>query len=155
MTGRANEIALLDGLSASFSRTGMQFSAEAATVRTSDTTRTPICRFYAPPEASGSNTHFYGRDSDCTLLKRFPTLRYEGYDFRAGRPDSAGACPSALPQPAYRLFNLATASNNGNHRYVVSEARKNEMIAAGWISEGTAFCTMSATDSRSLAEITQ
>ena len=155
MTAGATEIALLDGLSASFSRTGMQFSAETATVRTSDTTRTPICRFYAPPEAGGSNAHFYGRDSDCTMLKRFPTLRYEGYDFRAGLPDSVGACPSASPQPVYRLFNQAKANNNGNHRYVVSDARKNEMIAAGWISEGIAFCTTSVTDSRSLAEITQ
>ena len=155
ITARADEIALLDAQSANFIRTGMQFSAVAATVRSGDTTSAPICRFYSPPEAGGSNTHFYGRDSDCTMLKRFPTLRYEGYDFRTGLPESGGACPSALPQPVYRLFNQVTASNSGNHRYVVSEARKNEMNAAGWISEGVAFCTTSVTDSRSLAEITQ
>lgn len=155
MTGRPNEIDLLDAQTASFTRTGMQFSAETATVRSNDTTRTPICRFYAAPEAGGSNTHFYGRESDCTMLKRFQTLRYEGYDFRAGLPGSNGTCTSTLPQPVYRLFNQATAGNNGNHRYVVSDSRKNEMIAAGWVAEGVAFCTSSATDSRPLAEITQ
>ena len=155
ITGRPNEIALLDAEPASFTRTGMQFSAETATVRSNDTTRAPICRFYAPPEAGGSNTHFYGRDSDCTFLKRFTTLRYEGYDFRAGLPDSSGMCPSALPQPVYRLFNQATASNDGNHRYVVSDTRKNEMLAAGWVGEGIAFCTASVTDSKRLAEITR
>lgn len=153
MTGRANEIALLDTQSANFSRTGMQFSAETATMYSSDTTRAPICRFYAPPEAGGSNTHFYGRDSDCTMLKRFATLRYEGYDFRAGLPGNDGACPPALPQPVFRLFNQLTTSNSGNHRYVVSDARKNEMIAAGWADEGVAFCTSSVTDSRPLAEV--
>ncbi len=155
MTGRPNEIALLDAQPATFARTGMQFSAETATVWSSDATRMPICRFYAPPEAGGSNTHFYGRDSDCTMLKRFPTLRYEGYDFRAGLPDSSGACSPVLPRPVYRLFNQATVDNNGNHRYVVSDTRRTEMIAAGWVDEGVAFCTASVADSQPLANITQ
>ncbi len=99
ITGRPNEIALLDTMPTNFVRTGMTFAAETALVRTSDTSRTPICRFYAPPDAGGSNTHFYGRESDCTLLKRFPTLRYEGYDFRTGVPDAPGDCPAALPKP--------------------------------------------------------
>lgn len=152
ITGRANEIAQLDALPASFVRTGMTFAAETAVMRSADTTRTPICRFYAAPEAGGSNTHFYGRDSDCTLLKRFAALRYEGFDFRAGLPVN-GACPAALPNPVFRLFNNAAASNNGNHRYVVSDARRAEMRTAGWIDEGLAFCTESAADSRPLADV--
>lgn len=152
ITGRANEIAQLDALSANFVRTGMTFAAETALVRTADTTRTPICRFYAPPEAGGSNTHFYGRESDCTLLKRFSTLRYEGHDFRAGVPTN-GACPVALPTRVFRLFNNGVASNNGNHRYVVSDTRRVEMLAAGWSDEGVAFCTVNAVDSRELALI--
>ncbi len=154
ITGRPAEIALLDAMPTSFSRTGMQFAASTALVRVSDDALTlPVCRFYAAPEAGGSNSHFYGRDGDCTLLKRFAALRYEGYDFRAGVATGAGGCPSALPMPVYRLFNQQSASNNGNHRYVVSEARRSEMKAAGWADEGVAFCTSSATDSKPLAAI--
>jgi Domain of unknown function (DUF5122) beta-propeller/Repeat of unknown function (DUF5648) len=153
ITARANEIAQLDAMPANFARTGMTFAAETALVRTfSDTTRAPVCRFYAPPNAGGSNTHFYGRESDCTLLKRFSTLRYEGFDFRVGVPVNS-ACPAALPQPVFRLFNNASTSNNGNHRYVVSETRRAEMLTAGWVDEGVAFCTASATDSRGLEQI--
>ncbi len=155
ITGRPAEIAQLDALPANFARTGMTFAAETALVRTNEATRTAVCRFYAPPDAGGSNTHFYGSGNDCTLLKRFSALRYEGYDFRAGLPAGA-ACPEALPTPVFRLFNnapVSDASNNGNHRYVVSERRRAEMLAAGWASEGVAFCTTSAVDSRPLAEI--
>lgn len=154
ITGRPGEIAQLDAMPASFSRTGMQFAASTALVRISDDASMPVCRFYAAPAAGGSNTHFYGRDSDCTMLKRFAALRYEGYDFRAGIP-AGGACPSTQAMPVYRLFNQQSASNNGNHRYVVSEARRNEMKAAGWADEGIAFCTSSATDSKPLVEITR
>ena len=152
ITSRANEITQLDAMPTNFVRTGMTFAAETALVRTADTTRTPICRFYAPPDAGGSNTHFYGRDADCTLLKRFSTLRYEGYDFRAGVP-TKGACPAALPTPVFRLFNNASASNNGNHRYVPGELYRNEMRAAGWADEGVAFCTTNATDPRPFVDI--
>ena len=152
ITGRPNEIAQLDAMPTNFVRTGMTFAAETAVVRTSDTSRTPICRFYASPGAGGSNTHFYGREADCTLLKRFSTLSYEGYDFRAGIPAN-GACPAALPTPVFRLFNNASASNNGNHRYVVSDTRRTEMLAAGWVDESVAFCTTSVVDSRPLADV--
>jgi Repeat of unknown function (DUF5648) len=47
----------------------------------------------------------------------------------------------------YRLFNNLSASNNGNHRYVVSQARLAEMKAHGWLDEGVAFCVVLATDS--------
>jgi hypothetical protein len=152
ITGRANEIAQLDAMPTNFVRTGMTFAAETALVRTFDVATMPICRFYAAPEAGGSNTHFYGRDADCTLLKRFPSLRYEGFDFRAGVATN-GTCPAALPIPVFRLFNNASASNNGNHRYVVSESGRAEMLAAGWLDEGVAFCTSSAINSRPLADV--
>lgn len=152
ITGRPNEIAQLDAMPANFVRTGMTFAAETALVRTFDVATMPICRFYAAPEAGGSNTHFYGRDADCTLLKRFPSLRYEGFDFRAGVATN-GTCPAALPIPVFRLFNNASASNNGNHRYVVSESGRAEMLAAGWLDEGVAFCSSSAVNSRPLADV--
>lgn len=152
ITGRANEISGLDAMPTVFVRTGMTFAAETALVRTNDVTRTPICRFYTSPDAGGSNSHFYGREADCTLLKRFPALRYEGFDFRTGVPAN-GVCPASLPTRVFRLFNNLAASNNGNHRYVVTQVRRSEMVAAGWVDEGVAFCTASAVDSRDLAQI--
>jgi hypothetical protein len=153
MTGRPAEIATLDAMPTGFVRTGMSFAAETALVRDSDPARTPVCRFFASSQAGGSNTHFYGSESECTLLKRFPALRYEGFDFRAGVPGAGGACPPALPSPVYRLFNQAIAGNDGNHRYVVSEDRRQEMTAAGWVDEGVAFCSATVIDSRPLADL--
>ena len=126
--------------------------AVIALVRCADITRTPICRLYAPPEAGGSSTHCYGRDADCTLLKRFSTLRYEGCDFRAGVPTN-GTCPAALPTPVFRLFNNADTSNRGNHYYLPGEIQRNEMLVAGWTDEGVAFCTSAATGARPLADV--
>ena len=134
-------------------RTGMTFAAKTALVRSADATRTSICRFYAPNDAGGSNTHFYGRGDDCTLLKRFSTLRHEGYAFRAGVPTNGICQTTTLPIPVFRLFNNASASNNGNHRYVPGELYRNEMRAAGWVDEGVAFCTSNASDPRPLADI--
>ena len=57
--------------------------------------------------------------------------------------------------PVYRLFNDLVASNNANHRYVVSDARREEMVSAGWKDEGLAFCGSDATDSGTLSGIVQ
>jgi hypothetical protein len=149
MTARADEQAALNARPDAFVATGMQFAVEEAKVFSTDPTRVPVCRFYAPPVAGGSNSHFFGSGSDCVALKRFASLRYEGLDFRAGTA-VAGSCPATLPQPVYRLFNSV-----GNHRYVVSEARRNEMRAAGWLDEGVAFCSSSTQDSRPLTALTQ
>ena len=153
ITARDAEVAALDAMPAAFTRTGMQFSATDAEVDVPiDTSRDSVCRFYAPPALGGSNTHFYGRGADCRWLKRFSTLRWEGYDFRVHKPTS-NACPSAAFKPVFRMFNNLSASNNGNHRYVVSETRRAEMVGAGWQDEGVAFCTPDAVDSRTLADL--
>jgi len=153
ITARDAEVAALDAMPAAFARTGMQFSATDAGVDVPvDASRDSVCRFYAPPALGGSNTHFYGRGADCQWLKRFSTLRWEGYGFRVHKPAS-GACPSAAFKPVFRMFNNLSASNNGNHRYVVSEARRAEMVGAGWMDEGVAFCTADAVDSRTLADV--
>lgn len=148
MTARPAEQALLDRLPASFVRTGMQFPALDAVTQavTLDTFQpSPICRFFAAPERGGSSTHFYGRQSDCQFLHTLPGLSYEGYDFAAQLP-IRGVCPPKTPTAVYRLFNNLSASNNGNHRYVVTSARVNEMKARGWLDEGIAFCAASAVD---------
>lgn len=150
MTARPTEQALLDGLPASFVRTGMQFEAVDAAVQVAipDAFQpSPMCRFYASPERGGSSTHFYGRQSDCQFLNTLTGLSNEGYDFAAQLP-VRGVCPSNAPTAVFRLFNNQSASNNANHRYVVSTARRDAMTLLGWIDEGIAFCTMTATDAR-------
>ena len=150
MTARPTEQALLDSLPASFVRTGMQFAAVDAAVQVAipDAFQpSPMCRFYASPARGGSSTHFYGRQTDCQFLNTLTGLSNEGYDFAAQLP-IGGVCPSSAPKPVFRLFNNQSASNNANHRYVVSTARRDAMTALGWLDEGIAFCVVTATDAR-------
>ena len=150
MTARPTEQALLDSLPASFVRTGMQFAALDAAVQVAipDAFQpSPMCRFYASPARGGSSTHFYGRQADCQFLNTLTGLSNEGYDFAAQLP-IGGVCASSAPTPVFRLFNNQSASNNANHRYVVSTARRDAMTLLGWIDEGIAFCTVTATDAR-------
>ena len=108
----------------------------------------PICRFYfAPPLA---NTHFYGVPSDCTAVAAAfagnNSVTNEGVDFAVATPDAGGNCPASAPVKVYRSFNNRNAQNDGNHRYTVSQARYNQMIALGYSAEGAVFCAVSATD---------
>ena len=143
ITGRTNEQALLDALPASFVRTGMQFQARNSTYR--DIPETPVCRLYAAPEIGGSNTHFYGSGDDCPALNTVSYLRLEGVDFAVAKPVNS-VCPAGAPNAITRLFNNKVATNEGNHRYVVSAATKSKMIAQGWVDEGAVFCSASVTD---------
>jgi len=161
ITARPSEQAQLDALP-SFARTGMQFQAFDGSIvppaaPTSENTQPaqalaslgaqPACRFFSPRERGGSGTHFYGVRGDCQLLNTFAGFINEGYDF-ALHPAKAGTCPAATPIAVYRLFNNRAAQNDGNHRYVVSSTRRDEMLARGWIDEGVVFCVSTATDSR-------
>ena len=168
ITARVAEQQHLDAMPTEFARTGMQFGTfdGAVVPPAAGVTEAgppvplfnaagalPICRFYAPPIRGGSNTHFYGRRTDCQLLNTYPEVINEGYDFAAPRPSPlTGVCPENAPTPVYRLFNSLAASNNGNHRYVVSQTRIDEMTARGWVDEGIAFCATSAADSRGFGQ---
>lgn len=166
ITARATEQQQLDALPSQFMRTGMQFTAfDGAVLPPSGLVveawqpkppfdpagALPVCRFYASPQRGGSNTHFYGRGTDCQFLNTVAGVANEGYDF-AALPTKNGLCPVNAPTPVYRLFNDQSARNNGNHRYVVSQARLEEMKARGWLDEGIAFCAVAATDSRAFTQ---
>lgn len=145
MTGRVNEQAQLDAMPASFTRTGMRFSAKSGLYR--DIAETAVCRFYAAPESGGSNTHFYGTGEVCPALNTVKGLSFEGFDFAALAPSSAGSCDNAAAnKPVWRLYNDKFATNESNHRYVVSETTRSKMRNQGWIDEGVAFCVSSVTD---------
>ncbi len=143
ITGRASEQATLGALPASFQRTGMRFSAKSSEYR--DVAEVPVCRFYAAPESGGSNTHFYGTGDDCPALNTARPLRFEGLDFAAIKPTN-GSCPTTAPNPVHRLFNNRAATNEGNHRYVVSDATRLKMQRTGWVNEGVVFCATAVTD---------
>jgi hypothetical protein len=144
LTGRPDEQHTLDARSESFARTGMQFQARG-TQAYADEQSAPVCRMYAAPDRGGSNTHFFGTGDDCAVLNTVTALRFEGFDFAATKP-VASTCPANAPNAIFRLFNNKSASNQGNHRYVVSVATKSRMIAQGWVDEGVVFCSTSVTD---------
>ena len=149
ITGRKAEQDALDALPASFTRTGMRFVAKSGRYR--EFPEQPVCRLYAAPEKGGSNSHFYGVGNDCQTLNKVSGLKYEGFDFSVRKPQFINTlialCPSEAPQPVWRLFNNKVATNEGNHRYVVSQTTREKMQAQGWVDEGAVFCSASVTDS--------
>lgn len=146
ITGRSAEKSLLDAYPAVYRRTGARFTAFPAS-SSPPSGYENICRFYLPPAKGGSNTHFYGRPSDCNLVRSTgnPMFEYEGEDFAVAAPVS-GVCPTIAPFPIYRSFNNRVIQNDGNHRYTNASFRYNQMASRGWISEGPVFCSASAVD---------
>jgi len=144
VSGRPNEQALLDRYPTLYQRTGAAFVGFPASGAPQGSL--PICRFYLPPNLGGSNSHFYGQPSDCTLITNTgnPMFVFEGYDF-ALYPPLNGACPSYAPNKVYRSFNNRVAQNDGNHRYTTTIAAYNAMTAQGWVAEGAVFCSAKTT----------
>ena len=96
MTGRSAEQALLDASPADFSRTGMEFTATAATAASASQVR--ICRFYINIVSPFTSSHFYGREGiDCESIRaqNLAGFSYEDFDFSVSSPDASGACPAS------------------------------------------------------------
>ena len=146
ITGREDEKATLAQYPAIYSLTGMSFVAGPGAAPPTGTQ--PICRYYFSPPLA--NTHFYGPPADCTLVATAfagnAAAKNEGVDFAVATPDATGNCPASAPVKVYRSFNNRSAQNDGNHRYTVSAARYNQMIAAGYSADGPVFCVAAATD---------
>jgi serine protease len=64
---------------------------------------------------------------------------YEGVAFYARVPDAAGNCAAGTASIS-RLFN-GGQGGAPNHAYTADPAKRNALVAAGWMAEGTAFCT--------------
>lgn len=97
------------------------------------------CRFYSP----SANSHFHTAfAAECEALRANPASGwiFEKLDFSA--PIPRGTCEPAM-QPIYRLYNGGTGGDH-SHRYTAAPDVRDEMIARGWVSEGVAFCTPSA-----------
>lgn len=139
MTGRPDEIALLDSLSGAWQRTGQRF----ATFRTDTVLGEPMCRIYAS-NGSTLNTHFYGISAaDCALVRGQSWARDEGIAMRAY--DAFNPPGGILPPVPYcpkdtdkviRFFNKTTV----NHRYISEPLVARMSLTAAWQSEGPMFC---------------
>lgn len=131
ITAVTQEIAVLDtGAIPGWSRTGQTFN----TYLTATAGTSPVCRYYIPP-AQG-NSHFFSVfASECDIIpQRFPTFVFEGanvmYMFM---PDAtSGTCPVGSVA-VYRVWNQRVDSN---HRYMVSLALRDQMVARGYVAEG-------------------
>jgi hypothetical protein len=104
--------------------------------------------FYGLP-SRGLDSHFYtASQAECDAVEH-------GYDgawlkeradafYVVGANGTTGACPEGT-SPVYRLWN---ARFDSNHRYTMSAAIKAEMVARGYVPEGSgpenvAFCARS------------
>ena len=73
--------------------------------------------------------------SECAIVKGNPDWQFEGEVFAMTLPDAAGACAGGTV-PLYRLYNDGQ-SGAPNHRYTTSIAIRSQMLAQGWIAEGS------------------
>lgn len=139
ITASASDMALLDsGIALGWSRTGEWFKQGGST---------PVCRFYGS-FMPGPNSHFYTALADeCQFLKdlqartpaTLPRLNFESLDFLT-TPAVNGICPTATV-PVYRAYNNgATRGVDGNHRFTTSLTSIAQVVARGWVSEGTVMC---------------
>lgn len=132
-------LALDSGRIAGWTRTGLGFKVHAAQVGAASDA-SPVCRFYIPPQHGDS--HFFSpTPAECAAIvqKSATDPNYSGYVYESpavfyvALPDATGACPPGTV-PVYRLWNQRADSN---HRYTTSAAVKAQMLAAGFVAEGT------------------
>jgi hypothetical protein len=148
MTADADEIAGIDAGVAGrgWEKTGHGFVAYARPTHWAYCSScVAVERFYGP----GPNSHFYSGGAEEVAGLRRPGTGwiYEKTAFSAHVPDANGQCAVPYyPVPVYRLYNNRWMFNDSNHRYVTSTARRDAMIAAGWIDEGARFCSASTVE---------
>lgn len=135
MTADAAEIARLDsGATPGWQRTGESFVAFEAR-RAQANLGSPVCRFYGRPEF-GLDSHFFAAwPAECAAVRvKWPAQwQLESEDvFEFVDDFSCG--DDGASQPLYRVYN---GRPDVNHRYVLSRALRDRMVAGGWIAEGT------------------
>lgn len=132
VTALTGEIAKLDaGVFAGWARTGLGFNVYSAAAPG----RASVCRFFTtafPPTSS----HFYApRGLGCEGALANRDWQFEGEVFYTPLPAPDGACPVGT-LPVYRLYNNGQGGAPG-HRFTTSLAARAQMIAGGYLAEGT------------------
>ena len=132
-TSFPDEIAALDGgaFGGAWRRTGQTFSVWPSMF---DASSAPTCRFFSVAFVPKSS-HFYTPFADeCAVVKANSSWQYEAIAFYIALADANGICPDGTI-PLYRAYNNGMGGAP-NHRYTISLAILNQMIAAGWSFEG-------------------
>jgi glucose/arabinose dehydrogenase len=130
LTAEPSDIAALDA----HALTGWQRTGETVPAALAPGANVlPLCRFYLPPAVGDS--HFLSASPDeCAQVRaRFGFVEEGPLAMRMALPDArTGACPAAFA-PVYRVWN---GRPDANHRYTVSPAIRDAMVAAGGVAEG-------------------
>jgi serine protease len=98
-----------------------------------------LCRFYTDAFA-GKPSHFYTASAaECEYVEQqLSAWTFEGVVFHVQVPDATCACASGSA-PVYRLYNDGRGGAP-NHAYTPDAARRDRLMAAGWLAEGAAWC---------------
>jgi hypothetical protein len=133
VTALPQEVAALDaGVVADWSRTGESFGV----FDVNTTGAANVCRFWSGQSYAPKSSHFYTPFAwECAIVKGDPNWQSEGEGFAMNLADAAGACASGTV-PLYRLYNKFQGGAP-NHRYTTSETTRSQMLAQGWVAEGT------------------
>jgi hypothetical protein len=101
----------------------------------------PVCRFYGLPSA-GLDSHFFSADADeCAAVEsKWPNKWVRETPGAFGTVSASSLypvqCGGGYFAPVFRLYNNRA---DANHRYTVSRAIRDQMVAQGWIEEGADY----------------
>jgi serine protease len=138
LTVDRDEIAALDaGSIPGWARTGEAFFAYAADSAIGPNL-SPVCRFFGRP-GTGQHSHFFSAYADeCAAVAAWSSdqwLLESPNVFVVALPDAGdGSCTTGTV-PVSRLYNNQPGAVD--HRYTTSRAIQAQMIAAGWLAEGS------------------
>jgi predicted dienelactone hydrolase len=141
MTGRPDEIALLDGYPALFTRTGQRYAMLKLSAPAD--LGPQVCRFWGN-DGAALNTHFFSAlESDCALVRAQPWARDEGYVMRTfGFLSQIAIFPPPPPQCPENTLKVIRMFNSSliNHRYVIESLASRMTPSPQWQGEGAVFC---------------
>jgi YVTN family beta-propeller protein len=105
--------------------------------------RVPVCRFFSPTFAPKSSHFYTPYPAECAALQTQGVWQLESDAiFYVALTDASGNCPNGTV-PLYRVYNDG-AGDAPNHRYTVSRSLRDQMVAAGWSTEGNGVDTIFA-----------
>ena len=132
VTASKSEIAALEGgaFGGAWTPTGQTMKVGGAVA---------VCRFYGMPP-KGPDSHFFTANAaECAkVMGDYQAWTFENHAFAITLPVN-GACPAGLV-PVHRFYNNPSTGTSMNHRYAVSAAVMQQMLAEGWIDEGVVMC---------------
>jgi len=135
VTASPAEIAALDsGAVKGWWRTGQRYRVDDAPAPG----LAPVCRFHTAAFADKPTHFFTASAAECEVLKSWPDWLYEGIAFYARLPDGRGNCVAGTAV-VHRLYNNGQGGAP-NHAYTADPTKRDTLVAAGWVSEGAAYC---------------